>query len=110
MDGQFLQKKKNAITITDSLENFLISSKRNPNLIGADRGKDFFNSIFQDLLNQNNIKLYSVKASLEAVFAERFNRTFRDLLKRPLCQKGESNWIDLLPTITKQYKKNIFIY
>ena len=38
-----------------------------------------------------------------AVFAERFNRTIRDLLKRPVCEKGDGNWSDVLHTKTKQY-------
>ena len=100
-------KNKNAQTIRDSFENILISSKRSPNLIETDRGKEFYNNIFQDYLNKNNIKLYSRNSSYGAVFAERFNRTIRDLLKRPVFEKGESNWIDVLPTITKQYNNRI---
>ena len=72
-------KNKNAQTIKDSFENILISSKRKPNLIETDRGKEFYNNIFQDFLNKNNIKLYSRNSSYGAVFAERFNRTVRDL-------------------------------
>ena len=100
-------KNKNAITIKDSFENILISSKRKPNLIETDRGKEFYNNIFQDFLNKNNIKLYSRNSLCGAVFAERFNRTIRDLLKRPVFEKGDGNWIDVLPTITKQYNNRI---
>ena len=95
-------KNKNAQTIKDSFENILISSKRSPNLIETDRGKEFYNNIIQDFINKNNIKLYSRNSSYGAVFAERFNRTIRDLLKRPVFEKGDGNWIDVLPTITKQ--------
>ena len=100
-------KNKNAQTIKDSFENILISSKRKPNLIETDRGKEFYNNLFQDFLNKNNIKLYSRNSSYGAVFAERFNRTIRDLLKRPVFEKGDGNWIDVLPTITKQYNNRI---
>ena len=100
-------KNKNAITIKDSFENILISSKRSPNLIETDRGKEFYNNIFQDFLNKNDIKLYSRNSSYGTVFAERFNRTIRDLLKRPVFEKGDVNWIDVLPTITKQYNNRI---
>ena len=100
-------KNKNAQTIKDSFENILISSKRKPNLIETDRGKEFYNNIFQDFLNKNNIKLYSRNSSYGAVFAERFNRTIRDLLKRPVFEKGDGNWIDVLPKITKQYNNRI---
>ena len=100
-------KNKNAQTIKDSFENILISSKRKPNLIETDRGKEFYNNIFQDFLNKNNIKLYSRNSSYGAVFAERFNRTIRDLLKRPVFEKGDGNWIDVLQTITNQYNNRI---
>ena len=96
-------KNKNAQTIKDSFENILINSKRSPNLIETDRGKEFYNNIFQDFLNKNNIKLYSRNSLNGAVFAERFNRTIRDLLKKPVFEKGDGNWIDVLQTITKQY-------
>ena len=96
-------KNKNAQTIKDSFENILINSKRSPNLIETDRGKEFYNNIFQDFSNKNDIKLYSRNNSLGAVFAERFNRTIRDLLKKIVFERGDSNWIDVLTTITKQY-------
>ena len=100
-------KNKNAQTIKDSFENILISSKRKPNLIETDRGKEFYNNIFQDFLNKNNIKLYSRNSSYGAVFAERFNRTIRDLLKKIVFEQGDAKWIDILPTITKQYNNKI---
>ena len=100
-------KSKNAITIKNSFENILISSKRSPILIETDRDKGFYSNIFQDFLNKINIKLYSRNSSYGAVFAERFNRTIRDLLKKPVFEKGDGNWIDVLPTITKQYNTRI---
>ena len=100
-------KNKNAQTIKDSFENILISSKRKPNLLEGDRDRGFYNTIFQDFLNKNNIKLYSRKSSFGSVFAERFNRTIRDLLKKIVFERGDGNWIDVLPTITKQYKNRV---
>ena len=100
-------KNKNAETIKYAFENILISSKRKPNLVVSDQGKEFYNSIFQNFLNDNNIKHYSRKTSLGAVFAEMFNRTIRDLLKGPVFERGDSNWIDILPTKTKQYNYGV---
>ena len=100
-------KNKNAQTIKDSFENYLTNSKRKPNLIETDRGKEFYNKIFQDFLNKNNIRLYSRNSSYGAVFAERFNRTIRDLLKKIVFEQGDAKWIDVLPTITKQYNNRI---
>ena len=100
-------KNKKAITLKDSFENSLIISKRKPNLIESDRGKEFYNKIFQNFSDENNIKLYSRNSSYGAVFAERFNRTIRDLLKRVVFEKCDTNWTDLLPAITKQYNNRV---
>ena len=100
-------KNRNAQTIKDSSESILISSKLKPNLIESDRGKEFYNNIFQDFLNKNNIKLYSRFSSYGAVFAEKFNRTIRDLLKKIVFEQGDAKWVDVLPKITKQYNNRI---
>ena len=100
-------KNKNAQTIKDSFENIIINSKRKPNLIETDRGKEFYNNIFQDFLNKNNIKLYSRNSSYGAVFAERLNHTIRDLLKKIVFELGDAKWIDVLPTTTNQYNNRI---
>ena len=84
-------KNKNGQIKKDSFENILINSKRKPNLIETDRDKGFYNNIFQDFLNKNNIKLYSRNSSYGAVFAERFNRTIRDLLKKIVSNKVMQN-------------------
>ena len=100
-------KNKNALTIKGSFEKIIINSKRKPNLIETDRGKVFYNNVFQDFLNKNNIKIYSRNTSLGAVFAERFNRTIRDLFKKIVFERGDANWIDVLSTITKQYNNRV---
>ena len=40
-------------------------------------------------------------------FAERFNRTVRDLLKKIVFEQSDAKWIDILSTITKQYNNRI---
>ena len=69
--------------------------------------KGFFQQYFSKPPNKNNIKLYSRNTSLGAVLAGRFKCTIRYLLKRPVLEKGDANWIDILPTITKQYNNRI---
>ena len=49
-------KNKNAQTIKDSFENIIMSSKRKPNSIESDRGKEFYNNIFQDFLKKAKSK------------------------------------------------------
>ena len=58
---------------------------------------------FQNFSNNVNVEHYSRKSSTGAAFAERFYCTTRDLLKRPVLEKGDSNCIDVPSVIKKQY-------
>ena len=92
-------KNKNAQTIRLS-KVFLISSK-------TDRGKEFYDSIFQKFSKNNNIKPYSRNSSIGAVFAGRLNKSKGNLPKKFVFERGAANWIDALPTITKQCNNRI---
>ena len=100
-------KNKSSQIIKDSIENILINWKRKPDLIETDKRKEFYNKIFQNFFNNSNIKHYPRNKSLGAVFAERLDKTLRSLLKKPVFEKGDGNWIDVLPTITKQYNNRV---
>ena len=43
-----------------------------------------------------------------AVFAEKFNRTNRDLLRKPVFEKGDGYWLDILPTVTKEIINRVY--
>ena len=100
-------KNKYASTIKDSFEQIITNSKRKPNLIETDDGKEFANKIFETYLKSQNIKRYSRYTSKGAVFAERFNRTIRNLLKKPVFENGDANWIDIIDSIIKKYNNTV---
>ena len=49
--------------------------------------------------------MYSRITPLGAVFAESYNPTIRDLFKKPVFERSDGNWIDVLPSKTKQNNK-----
>ena len=100
-------KNKYATTIKEAFEQIITNSKRKPNLIETDDGKEFANKIFESYLKSQNIKRYSRYTSKGAVFAERFNRTIRNLLKKPVFENGDANWIDILDSIIKKYNNTV---
>ena len=69
--------------------------------------KNGFYRIFTDFLIENNIKGYSQYSSLGAVFAEKINRTIRDLLRRPVFESEHGIRVDIRPTMVKQYNNKI---
>ena len=100
-------KNKFAKTVIEAFSNIINNSKRKPKLLETDDGKDFTNKMFIEFLKLNDIKRYSRYTSKGAVFAERFSRTIRDLLKKPVFEKGNANWIDELQSITNKYNNKI---
>ena len=63
-------KNKNAPKIEDFWENILIASKRKPNLFKTDRDKGFYNKIFQNFLDKNNIK-YNLEVAHSATILQK---------------------------------------
>ena len=84
-----------------------MNTNRKPDLIETDRGKEFYNSIFQIFLNKKHIKHCSRNTSLGAVFAERFIKSIRNPMKKPVFERSDAKWVDILPTITKQYNNEV---
>ena len=100
-------KNKYAQSITDAFSEIIKSSNRKPNLLETEDGKEYVNKIFNEFLNKNKIKRYSRNTDKGAVFAERFNRTIRNLLKKPVFEKGNADWLSELPSVIKQYNNTI---
>ena len=100
-------KNKYAQSITDAFSQIIKTSRRKPNLLETDDGKEYVNKTFNEFLINHNIKRSSRNTSLGAVFAERFNRTVRNLLKKPVFEKGRADWLPELPPIVKQYNNTI---
>ena len=100
-------KNKFSQSITDAFSEIIKSSNRKPNLLETDDGKEYINKIFNEFLNNNKIKRYSRYTDKGAVFAERFNKTIRNLLKKPVFEKGKASWIDEIQSVVKKYNNTI---
>ena len=100
-------KNKYSKTITDEFSNIITTSKRKPLKLESDRGTEFYNSIFQNLLKSNNICHYSRYTDKGPSIAERVIKTVRSLLKKPVFEKGRADWLSELPYVIKQYNNTI---
>ena len=100
-------KNKYSQTITNEFSNILTKSKRKPIKLESDRGAEFYNSIFQNFLKSKNIHHYSRFTDKGPSIAERGIRTVRNLLKKPVFEKGKADWLSELPSIIKKYNNII---
>lgn len=94
-------KTKSGLDVSNAFLKILNDSKRIPNKLHVDKGKEFYNKDFKQILEKNNIEMYSTGTDNKASIVERFNRTLGDKLK-PIIYKN-LNWIDVLPDIIKKY-------
>ena len=100
-------KNKYSQTITNEFSNILTKSERKPLKLESDRGSEFYNSIFQNFLKSKNIHHYSRFTDKGPSIAERVIRTIRNLLKKPVFEKGKADWISELQSVVKQYNNTI---
>ena len=100
-------KNKYSQSITNEFSNILTTSKRKPLKIESDRGSEFYNSVFQNFLKTKNIQHYSRYTDKGPSIAERVIRTVRNLLKKPVFEKGKADWLSELPSVIKQYNNTI---
>ena len=100
-------KNKYSQTTANEFSNILSTSKRKPIKIESGRGSEFYNSIFQNFLKSKNIQHYSRYTDKCPSIAERVIKTVRNLLKKPVFEKGNADWLSELPSVIKKYNKTI---
>ena len=95
-------KDKKGITIKNALEK--IFNKRKPKFLWTDRGTEFYNKQVQDLLNENNIKLYSTNNSeIKSAVIERFNRTFKNMMYKKFTENNNTIFYNVLDELVNNY-------
>lgn len=93
-------KTKTGVEVSQAFSNIL-KEGRIPKKLHVDKGKEFYNKDFKQVLEKNNIQMYSTGTENKASIVERFNRTLGNKFK-PIIYKNLS-WFDALPNIIKKY-------
>ena len=95
-------KDKRGITIKNALEK--IFKQRKPKFLWTDRGTEFYNKQVQDLLNENNIKIYSTNNSeIKSAVIERFNRTFKNMMYKKFTENNNTIFYNILDELLNNY-------
>ena len=100
-------KNKNSQIITNEFSNILAKSKSKPLKLESDRGSEWYNSIFQNFTKAKNIHHYSCFTDKGPSVVERVIRSVRNLLKKPVFEKGKADWLSELLSVVKQYNNAI---
>ena len=95
-------KDKKGINVKNALQKIFI--QRSPKFLWTDRGTEFYNKQVQDLLNENNIKLYSTNNSeIKSSVIERFNRTFKNMMYKKFTENNNTIFYNIIDDLVNEY-------
>lgn len=94
---------KSGADTTKAFAQIIASSGRKPERLQTDKGGEFFNWEFKDLLKTMNITLYSTESDKKAAIAERFIKELKKMIYLYLDKNQTNRYIDVLPDIVKSY-------
>ena len=69
----------------------------------TDKGTEFYNKHVKDLLAKNKITLYSTEKEEKSSVVERWNRTIKNKMWKQFTIQGNTQYLEFLPKILKQY-------
>ena len=95
-------KDKKGINVKNALQK--IFKQKKCKFLWTDRGKEFYNKQVQDLLNENNIKLYSTNNSeIKSSVVERFNRTFKNMMYKKFTENNNTIFYNIIDDLVNKY-------
>jgi len=81
---------------------------RRPGWVRTDKGKEFLNKNFQDMLREEGIKFQVCrKPEVKCAVVERAQRKVRDRLYKYLTYKNTFRYIDVLPKFVRAYNDTV---
>ena len=95
-------KQKTGKDVSAAMQSVL-DKGRVPKNLHTDKGKEFYNSVFEGLMKKYKIHLYSTHSNLKASICERFNRTLKEKMWMKFSQRGSYKWLDILPDLLLAY-------
>ena len=95
-------KDKKGETVSEALKT-LLKEGRIPRYLWVDKGKEYYNKHVKELLEKNNIQMYSTENEEKSSVCERWNRTIKTKMWKQFTAQGNTQYLDVLPKILKQY-------
>ena len=113
-------KHKDGLSVANAFKDIIKKSKRKPNKLWVDQGKEFYNEhmykLFrfkkEDILEKDadgeyKNQIYSVFNASKNPVIERFNRTLTNRLWRRFTVQGNQKWLDILQPTVDKYNSSV---
>ena len=95
-------KQKTGYDVAIAMKSIL-NKGRVPKNLQTDRGKEFYNDTFKNLMKKYKINHYSTYSNLKASICERFNRTLKARMWVKFSLRGNYKWLDILSDLVTAY-------
>ena len=95
-------KNKTAESVTQAFKT-IFKEGRKPQYLWTDKGKEYYNKNMKELLEKNKITLYSTQNEEKSSVCERWNRTIKTKMWKQFTIQGNTQYLDMLPKLVKQY-------
>ena len=95
-------KDKKGETVAQAFKT-IFKEGRKPQYIWTDKGKEYYNKHVKELLDKNKITLYSTENEEKSSVCERWNRTIKTKMWKQFTVQGNTQYLDMLPKLVKQY-------
>ena len=96
-------KEKRAATIVNAFQSILNNSKRKPNKIWVDQGRECYNNVFKKWLNNKDIEMYSTYNEGKSIIVERFRKTLKHKIYKYMTSISKNVYWDVLDDIVDDY-------
>lgn len=81
----------------------IIFSKRKPQSLQTDQGKEFLNSKFQKFLKQNNVRFFTTYNTTKSSIIERYNKSLKSKMWKYFTAHNTFRYIDVLDELVSSY-------
>ena len=95
-------KTKTGLEVTKAFQH-LWQSQTPPQKLWTDKGKEFYNRPMKELLEKNNVELYSTENEEKSSVVERWNRTIKRNMWKYFTANNTMKYVDVLPEIIEKY-------
>lgn len=99
-------KDLKATTVSKAVED-IINTMGVPMKIRFDKGKEYANSIVNNMLAKKKIDVLYAYPPRKSQLAERVIRTIKSSLYKRMQHKGSKKWVHFLPDVVKVYNKRV---
>ena len=96
-------KRKTGPLMAQALANLFKTSKRTPQKLQTDDGKEFYNKHVTKVLKEHGTHHFSTAGDTKASVVERFNRTFKQRLYRYMTTYNTVKYLTVLPKLVSGY-------